>query len=201
MSVIRYVLATAVIASALLSTRPAAQAPTPSTTPVPATPPTRSTSTPDVSLGELTPLKIQVTISRYQGDRRISSLPYMLSINSNDRSSSSLRIGAQVPVTTAAGETKTTSSQYLGTSIDCSARTIDDGRYRLSVSIDDSSIDSDEPSGSTSLPRDGRALAIRSFRLSNSVVLRDGQSTQFTTALDRLSGETVKVDVALTVVK
>jgi hypothetical protein len=41
----------------------------------------------------------------------------------------------------------------------------------------------------------------RSFRSSNVVVLKDGQSTEFAAATDKISGEVVKVDVTLTVVK
>ena len=48
---------------------------------------------------------------------------------------------------------------------------------------------------STSLP------VIRSFRASNNVVLRDGQTRQFTAAADRITGEVVKVDVTLRVAK
>ena len=33
------------------------------------------------------------------------------------------------------------------------------------------------------------------------MVLKDGETGQFTTATDKVSGETVKVDVTLTVVK
>ena len=42
---------------------------------------------------------------------------------------------------------------------------------------------------------------IRSFRLSNRVILRDGQSTQFSAATNRITGETVRIDVTLNVAK
>jgi hypothetical protein len=41
----------------------------------------------------------------------------------------------------------------------------------------------------------------RTFVLTNSAILKDSQSTQFTSATDKVSGETVKVDVMLNVVK
>jgi hypothetical protein len=47
----------------------------------------------------------------------------------------------------------------------------------------------------TSLP------VIRSFRASNNVVLKDGQTRQFTAAADRITGEVVKVDVTLKVAR
>jgi hypothetical protein len=44
-------------------------------------------------------------------------------------------------------------------------------------------------------------VALRTFQVSNSVVLRDGQTRQFTAATDRVSGEIVRIDVTLRVVK
>ena len=43
-----------------------------------------------------TPLKFQIVISRYQGEKKISSLPYTLSVNAGYRGT--LRMGAKVPV-------------------------------------------------------------------------------------------------------
>jgi len=87
--------------------------------------------------------------------------------------------------------------QDVGTNIDCHATALDDGRYLLSISVDDSSVYPDEqlPGGSKGNP------AFRSFRATNSMVLRNGETGQFTTATDKVTGENVKVDVTLTVVK
>ena len=47
----------------------------------------------------ITPIDIEVVVSRYQGDKKISSLPYLLSVNASDRQEkTSLRMGASVPV-------------------------------------------------------------------------------------------------------
>jgi len=43
--------------------------------------------------------------------------------------------------------------------------------------------------------------SIQSFRANESLLLRDGQSLQFTTATDKVTGDVMKVDVTLTVVK
>ena len=95
-------------------------------------------------------LRVQVVISKYQGDKKISSLPYTLSLNANDSNrSASLRMGAQVPiVSTAAGADgkPATSVQYkdVGTSIDCSASSIDDSRFRVNITIEYSSVYADD---------------------------------------------------------
>ena len=46
------------------------------------------------------PLKVQIVITRFQGDKKVSSLPYTLSVVANDPrgTGSSLRMGAQVPI-------------------------------------------------------------------------------------------------------
>jgi type II secretory pathway component GspD/PulD (secretin) len=151
------------------------------------------------------PLKLQVVISRFQGDKKISSMPYMLSVNAGRVAN--LRMGTRVPVTSTsytpvatggAGVNPLTSFQYLdvGTNIDCSTAALDDGRFRVDLTIEDSSLfPDDQTRGGTDRP------SLRSFRATNSMVLANGQTAQFTTATDKASGEVTKVDVTLTVVK
>ena len=157
----------------------------------------------------LVPVKVQIVISRYQGEKKVSSLPYTLSVNANDRGSSSLRMGAQVPIATTmmavvdsvGKSTMPQSFQYkdVGTNIDCSATTTDDGRFRLAITIEDSSIIPDEAKAEPGLVKGSPSF--RSFRTTEALLLRDGQALQFTSATDKISGDVVKVDVTLTVVK
>ena len=87
--------------------------------------------------------------------------------------------------------------QDVGTNIDCTSMQTDDGRYLLTISLDDSSVYPDEqlPGGAKGNP------SFRSFRANNTMILKNGETGQFTTATDKVTGETVKVDVTLTVVK
>jgi hypothetical protein len=142
------------------------------------------------------PLRVQVVISRYEGDKKVSSMPYMLSVNAGR--GASLRMGSRVPIATAgATANMPTTFQYqeIGTSIDCSTGVLDDGRFRLELTIDDSSVD-EQLRGSG-----GERPSLRSFRAVNSVVLKDGQTAQFTSAVDKVTGAATKVDVSVTVVK
>jgi hypothetical protein len=156
------------------------------------------------------PVRVQIVISRYEGDKKISSLPYTISVNANDRvpaSVSTLRMGRQVPIVsyrTPPADSKdaplpTIQYRDVGTNIDCAASTQDDGRFRVTITLDDSSVLADEPVAQQGLAN-GRP-SFRSFRISEALLLKDGQSTQLTTATDKLNGEVVKVDVTLTVVK
>lgn len=160
-------------------------------------------------LTTVTSLKVNVVIGRYQGEKRISNVPYALAVSTGGPANMAhLRMTAQIPVvstsftpTTPGGGAASPISSYqykdVGTNIDCSAIVGDDGRYLLAMTIDDSSV---YPEGEPAKSPTG-APSFRSFRSSETVALRDGQSTQFVAATDKITGETVKVDVTLTVVK
>ena len=152
-------------------------------------------------------LKVQLVIARYQGEKKISSVPYTMSVTAGDSRNelTRLRIGAQVPIPTVATpvEGKPTppsgavTYRDVGTNIDCITRALGDGQFQLQITVDQSSVIMDpQPKQSAST-----APVFRSFRLTNSAVLRDGQTTQFTTATDAVSGEVVRVDVTVNVVK
>jgi hypothetical protein len=157
------------------------------------------------------PIKVQVVLSRWQGDKKISSLPYSLSVNvATERSlggRATLRLGTKVPVATtmgpqvpgAKGETITAgvttyNYQDVGTNIDCSAQAIDGGRFRIEVTIEDSSILQE-------VGKSGDRPSFRNYRATDSMILKDGETGQFSVATDKVTGETTKVDVTLTVVK
>jgi hypothetical protein len=44
-------------------------------------------------------------------------------------------------------------------------------------------------------------MAFRTFSFSNTLALRDGQTVQFATATDKITGEVLKVEVTITVMK
>jgi len=171
----------------------------PAAVPAPAPQPT---GTSRESLGPLIPLDIQIIVNRYQGEKRVSSLPYALAVNANDRSVSSVRMGAKVPIVGASvGPNAPVPVNYenVGTNIDCFARTMDDGRFQVNITVEDSSV-YQNIEGAVAPSAAGRAV-IRSFRSANTLVLRDGQTRQFSAATDRVNGEIVRIDVTLRVVK
>ena len=158
---------------------------------------------------EVVPLQLQVVVARYKGETRVSSLPYMLTINSGPPPNSpfgggttgSLRMGTKiaVPSTTLSEGKTTTTFQYrdIGTSIDAGAVRRQDGAFNVTVTVADSGVypDDQKTPSSSGLP------VIRSFESTNRLILRDGQTSQFTAASDRISGETLRVEVTLKVQK
>jgi type II secretory pathway component GspD/PulD (secretin) len=160
-------------------------------------------------------LQVQLTVSRYQGEKKTGSLPYTLQVvairNSSvlalENPSSSLRMGVDVPVrvSTIAKEgvkegDEPFSYRNVGTNIDCRASTLEDDRYRLIVSVEQSSIVPPGEPGQTATVKAGVPL-FRTFKSSINVILRNGQSMQYVAATDPVSGESVRIDVTLAVLK
>jgi hypothetical protein len=144
----------------------------------------------------LVPLKLQVVFSRYQGEKKVSSLPYILSVNSEGRPAR-LRMGIQVPIQTMANNTPTVQYKDASNNLDCSVETLDAGRFKVSCSLEQGSIYEAE-GRSVSLPS---GPMLRTFRSETDLLLRDGQTAQYTAATDPVSGEMLKIDMTLTVVK
>jgi hypothetical protein len=154
------------------------------------------------------PLRVQVVLSRYQGEKKISSMPYTMSVVTN-AGKTSMRMGVDVPIPNtvfAPAEGKTasppvTSYNYrsVGTNIDCSASLTEEAVYRLELAVQDSSVMIiDKEMGTAGKVN---APSVRHFQSSFSVLLRDGQTVQHIAATDPVSGEVLRVDVTLNLVK
>jgi hypothetical protein len=155
--------------------------------------------------GPRIPLKVQFVLSRYQGEKRISSLPYVLGVLSNSQKTS-LRMGVQIPIATGPKVADSMPSyQYrdFGTNIDCQAQDAGNGQFNLTITVSDSSIHVDSSPGAPDkqqqIVRD--IPAFRAFSASFSMLLRDGQTMQYASATDPISGEVMRIDVSLTLAK
>jgi len=143
------------------------------------------------------PLRVTVTISRLQGDKKISTMPYVLGVAANSVKTT-LRMGVDVPVRGAGGGNA--SYRTVGTTIDCEARSAwQPGVYRLFITAVDTSVqlDGNEATATSAqgLPR------FRTFNTSFVALLRDGQTSQYTSATDPITGEVMRVDVTLSTMK
>lgn len=146
-----------------------------------------------------TPLKVQVVLSRFHGDKKIASLPYALSVAADDRPSK-LRIGAQVPMPVSPG---TPSSVYksVGSSLDCWAEALEEGRYKVNLTLEQSSVHPEDAQRMAATGSASPPPTMRSFTSESTLLLRDGQTSEFTAATDPVSGEMLKVGVTLNVLK
>ncbi len=122
---IRFAAGIALLA-ALLAPPLVAQEPVPPPQPTPPGQPAGARKTPAP-----VPLKVTVVLSRFQGEKRISSMPYVLGVMASGWGpgpKTTLRMGVDVPVTTTVfgGDNKTApvssySYRSVGTNIDCGA--------------------------------------------------------------------------------
>jgi len=145
------------------------------------------------------PLKVTVTVSRFDGDKKTGSLPFVLWVNTGDTNSCNVQMGSDVPVpTTVMTDGKMAQSfmmRSLGTNITCQATAMANGLYRLYLTVNDSQMFK-QPEGKTE-----GMVSFQTFRSTNAPILKDGQTVQFAVATDKTSGEVIKLDVTLNVVK
>jgi hypothetical protein len=166
----------------------------------------------DSSAAAHVPLKVQLTLMRFKGDKKISSVPYMLGVLTNSQKTS-LRMGVQVPVPMTVFPSKSdggassapqTSYSYrdVGTNIDCEAENLGSGLFSLVIAVDDSTVFLDRSAESAEEKKILRDIpAFRSFRVSFAILLRDGQTMQYASATDPISGEVMRIDVSLSLAK
>jgi type II secretory pathway component GspD/PulD (secretin) len=156
---------------------------------------------------EQIPLRVQLVVARYQGDKKISSIPYTLSVVANDNAKTSMRMGVDVPVPqtvfkggdVASAPISSFNYRSVGTNIDCFARTIEGGWFKLDLGVSDSAVYVPEKGGTS--PGLAGIPSFRSFTSTFNVLLKDGQTAQHIAATDPVSGEVLRVDVTLTVLK
>jgi hypothetical protein len=146
------------------------------------------------------PVRLQLVLSRLQGEKKVSSMPYTLQLTVDEREMTILRMGTDMPVASGGGGFNYRS---VGTNIDCRiSRSIGEGQYKLQVVITDSSVRFPEKQNTPGPQAAGSdAPAFRTFTANFFILLRDGQTAQYTSASDPASGEVLKVDATLTVLK
>jgi Flp pilus assembly secretin CpaC len=155
------------------------------------------------SESQFTPLKMTVVIARYQGDKKISSLPYAFGVTANGKTTS-VRLGTEVPMIARAPKgdvAPTFHYRSVGTDIDCTAQRDITGAFNLNLTVEDSSIHLDSAQ-KPSMPAVVQDIpSFRTFRTSFQVQMKDGQTIQHTSAADPVTGEVVRIDLTLNVVK
>jgi hypothetical protein len=152
-----------------------------------------------------TPVKVQIVFTEYDGEKKISSMPYAFTVISDEKVggnySTSLRTGIRVPIELESKDQKTT---YLdiGTNIDCGIRTEDEGRFHVYLIFDRSALHPNKSSeGERLVASPGGQPVIRQFRTSENLMLKDGQSSENLLSTDPLTGHTLRVTVTINVQK
>lgn len=157
-------------------------------------------------------LRVQLVITRLQSEKKLASLPYTFLVSARPSSTCPvsrvrMRMGVDTPVPVVTFDEsdpkkpKSTSVQYknVGTNIDCMAEDLGDGRFKLFLSVENlSTLPGTQARANDELS--GFPL-FRRFEISLDSILRDGQNAQTVASTDPVTGEVVKIDVTLNVVK
>lgn len=161
--------------------------------------------------GKPTPLRVQLVISRFNGEKKIASLPYTMWVTANEPSRTQLRMGSDVPVVTtvfgggdkekAGTPMKSWNYRSVGTNIDCTASSAPDGAFKLVIVLNESSIQFDPKASGQPSAGMADAPVFRNYSSNFVILVRDGQTAAYTSATDPVSGEVLKVDVTLNVLK
>lgn len=158
----------------------------------------------DARTAEPTPIKIGVTFTEFEGDKKVKSLPYTMVLDSDGKPPKSVvKVGNRIPVYVG----KEYGMQYLdiGTSIDCQASRAND-RFQIRLVLERSWVEGDvqvavDPATSLQTGRQFPEPIVRQFKQELSLTLRDGQTVESSFATDPLSGKVFKVEVSLNVMK
>jgi hypothetical protein len=165
--------------------------------------------TPAAPKPALVPLDVEVVLSRFQGERKIGSIPYTLNVNANG-AQTSMNMGTEVPVPSTlmqaakdgqpASPLRSYNYRPIGTAITLRANSASEGGFEVQLTVEDSSVFSPDAKQQL-IPMMPDVPAFRNFKGVNTLLLRDGQTRQYTVATDRVTGEVLKVDVTLKVLK
>jgi hypothetical protein len=155
----------------------------------------------------ITPLRVQVVFTEFDGDKKIGSLPYTFLVNADDRGSqAAVRMTFHVPVAVSSDAGAKHVGQYpLTTNLDGRAEKTDDGRFLLRLSLEKSSIylagANQKPASLGGSEVSANDPVQQEFRTQVNLLVRDGQTIQSTVATDPVSGHVLKIDVTVNVIK
>jgi hypothetical protein len=151
------------------------------------------------------PVKVQIVFAEYDGDKKVSSMPYSFSVVSDEKMggkySASLRTGIRVPIETDGKEQKTT---YLdiGSNIDCGIESDENSRYHVYLTFERSALYPNKSGeGEKLVTNPGGNPLVRTFRGSENLILKDGQTSENLLSTDPLNGHTFRVSVTINVQK
>jgi hypothetical protein len=156
-------------------------------------------------------LKVQVTFTESQGEKKLANLPYTFFVQAGDGGPRSpwtkVRMGSRIPVYVG----KDAGMQYIdiGTNIDARGLATEGGKFDVILNLERSWVEGDvavpaeKSIGNPTIGASGQFYEpiIRQFKTELTLTMKDGQTIQTTQAADPLSGRILTITVVMNVVK
>ena len=151
------------------------------------------------------PVKVQIVLSEYDGDKKVASMPYSfiaLADEKGGRYSTSLRTGVRIPIEIDGKDQKTTYVD-VGTNIDCGVRPDEDGRFHLNMALERSALYPSSPAAEEKLEvtRPNGQPLVRQFKTSEELMVKEGQTTETMLSTDPLNGHVLRISVTVNAIK
>jgi hypothetical protein len=138
-------------------------------------------------------LRVEFQETRLRGESTTATRATTLALHA-DAEGASVSVGSQVPISVAGREATTTLIKSVGVNGRAKVETLPDGRYRLDAHFEESSVLA--PGGEASTSGDNPILVV--VRGESKLVLREGETVPFASAVDPVTGEVVRVDLTVT---
>jgi len=146
------------------------------------------------------PIKLQIVFMEFDGDKKISSMPYAFTMLTDEKSGgygTNFRTGIRIPIEIDGKDQKTTYMD-VGSNIDCSVKVEEDGRFLVHIIFDRSALyPNKSPEGERLVAEPNGQPLIRQFRTNESLLLKDGQTSEIVMSSDPLNGHTMHVSVTI----
>jgi hypothetical protein len=140
-----------------------------------------------------TRLRVRFLETRQLGDRTATVQLALLTLHAGDKPAS-IFVGTQVALRTSDKGTPTVTFKNAGVQAEVKAQALPGSRYRLEASFEEASVLAGTGGAGTS--NEGNP-ALQVLKGESRIVLREGETVPFASAVDPVTGEVVRVDVAV----
>jgi Flp pilus assembly secretin CpaC len=141
-------------------------------------------------------LRVRFLETRQKGEKTTTGKPSILLLTTGDEAAR-VFVGTQVALRTSDQGTPTVIFKNAGVSAEVSAQALPDGRYRLAASFEESSMLAG--SGGDAPSSNGGNPILQVVKGRSVVILREGETVPFASAVDPVTGEVVRVELAIDV--
>jgi hypothetical protein len=139
-------------------------------------------------------LRVQFQETRLRGESTTATRATTLALHA-DAEAASISVGSQVPIAVAGKDATTTLMKNVGVQGRAKVESLPDGRYRLNAHFEESSVLA--PSGGAAVTSGDNPILLV-VRGESALVLREGETVPFASAVDPVTGEVVRVDLTVT---